>query len=84
MLIGAPYYRARYYDPQAGRFINEDPIRFKGGANFYAYTEDNPVTATDPAGLCDDGLKPKPKWCHAVAGLRVATRTGKAGRRLCA
>jgi RHS repeat-associated protein len=25
------YYRARYYDPRAGRFISEDPIRFLGG-----------------------------------------------------
>jgi RHS repeat-associated protein len=25
------YYRARYYDPKAGRFISEDPIGFAGG-----------------------------------------------------
>jgi RHS repeat-associated protein len=34
---GLYYYRARYYDPKIGRFISEDPIRFSGGINFYAY-----------------------------------------------
>jgi RHS repeat-associated protein len=28
-------YRARYFDATAGRFVSEDPIRFKAGANFY-------------------------------------------------
>lgn len=30
-------YRARYYDLQAGRFLSEDPIRFLGGIDLYAY-----------------------------------------------
>ena len=33
---GAYYYRARYFDQNTGRFISEDPIKFKGGVNFYA------------------------------------------------
>jgi RHS repeat-associated protein len=28
---GLYYYRARYYDPKAGRFISKDPIGFGGG-----------------------------------------------------
>ncbi len=28
------FFRARYYDPSAGRFLNEDPVRFDGGNNF--------------------------------------------------
>jgi len=44
------YYRARYYDPAAGRFLREDPLRFWGGQNFYPYTSNSPVTAIDPAG----------------------------------
>jgi len=45
------YYRARYYDPKAGRFITRDPIGFGGGTNFYAYVGNNPVNGTDPYGL---------------------------------
>jgi len=49
---GLYYYRARYYDPNIGRLISEDPIRFKGGVNFYAYVGNNPLNLTDPSGLC--------------------------------
>jgi len=48
---GFYYMRARYYDPQAGRFISEDPIGFDGGdVNLYAYVSSNPVNGIDPDG----------------------------------
>jgi RHS repeat-associated protein len=46
------YYRARYYDPTAGRFLREDPVRFKGGSNFYAFLGNGPLYFVDPWGLC--------------------------------
>ncbi|WP_408456245.1 RHS repeat-associated core domain-containing protein [Paraburkholderia fungorum] len=46
------YYRNRYYSPQTGRFISEDPIGWASGqTNAYAYVNGNPVQLTDPAGL---------------------------------
>jgi RHS repeat-associated protein len=48
------YYRARYYDPAAGRFISEDPIRLDGGVNLYAYVKNRPVNLVDPLGLWGD------------------------------
>lgn len=46
------YNRARFYDPQLGRFISQDPIKFKGGdANLYRYVGNNPLSFTDPTGL---------------------------------
>src|SRR5262249_10905199 len=50
---GLYYYRARYYDPKAGRFISEDPIAFLGGINMYAYVRNGPTILVDPSGLLD-------------------------------
>jgi len=50
------YYRARYYDPLAGRFLSLDPIGFESGDfNFYRYIGNNPVNHTDPSGLIMSG-----------------------------
>ena len=46
------YYRARYYDQTAGRFLSEDPVEFQGGINFYRYAINSPVVLRDPSGLC--------------------------------
>ena len=34
---GLHYNFFRYYEPDAGRFVNQDPIKYLGGANFYTY-----------------------------------------------
>jgi RHS repeat-associated protein len=49
---GLYYYRARYYDPRAGRFLTKDPIGFLGGhINLYRYVGNNPLNHIDPRGL---------------------------------
>jgi RHS repeat-associated protein len=49
---GLLYMRARYYDPEVGRFINKDPIGFLGGdPNLFCYVGNNPVNWVDPLGL---------------------------------
>lgn len=48
---GLMYYRARWYDPQLGRFVSEDPIGFAGGdINLYGYAGNNPIEYNDPQG----------------------------------
>jgi len=47
---GLYYYRLRTYDPQAGRFLSEDPLP---AANPYPYVSNNPVSLTDPSGAQD-------------------------------
>jgi len=49
------YNRARYYDPTTGRFLSEDPVRMKGGINFYRYVSNSPINLVDPFGFCPDG-----------------------------
>jgi RHS repeat-associated protein len=58
---GLYYYRARYYDPSAGRFTREDPIGFGGGLDFYAYARNNPIIFVDPTGLNLKRYVPDPK-----------------------
>ncbi len=56
---GLVYFGARFYDPEIGRFITQDPA--KDGANWYTYCRNNPVNMVDP-----DGCEP---FSIAAAGL---------------
>lgn len=47
---GLHYNRHRYYDPNCGQFITQDPIGLLGGLNCYQYVP-NPVGWVDPMGL---------------------------------
>ncbi|AOZ08727.1 RHS repeat-associated core domain-containing protein [Cupriavidus malaysiensis] len=48
---GLYYYRARYYDPETGRFVSPDPIGWAAGqTNGYAYVGGDPLNLVDPGG----------------------------------
>ena len=47
---GLAYNRFRYYDPELGRYISQDPIGLAGGIKLYGYVED-PLYAIDILGL---------------------------------
>jgi len=61
---GLVYMRARYYDPNVGRFVSEDPSH--DGQNWYIYANDNPVTNTD-----QNGKAPIPIIDVLVAGAMI-------------
>ena len=47
---GLHYNRFRYYDPDVGRFVSQDPIKLDGGINSYEYGP-SPYAWIDPLGL---------------------------------
>ncbi|WP_083953766.1 RHS repeat-associated core domain-containing protein [Thauera butanivorans] len=70
---GLHYNRFRYYDPDIGRFVSQDPIGLAGGINAYQYAP-NPVAWVDPFGLT--GERP-PNLSPSGAGRRGAFREAK-------
>ncbi len=51
------YNRFRYYDPDGGMYISQDPIGLEGGLRSYAYVPD-PLVWIDPLGLKKKSCKP--------------------------
>jgi RHS repeat-associated protein len=49
------YARARWYDPQQGRFMSEDPTGLGGGINQYVFGGDDHINNADPSGsdMCE-------------------------------
>ena len=52
---GLVYMRARYYDPQVGRFASEDPAFH--GSNWFTYADNDPINRIDP-----DGKRSQKSW----------------------
>jgi len=48
---GQLFYRARFYNPEVGRFLSEDEPDHQSGPNSYTYVTNSPAIYRDPTGL---------------------------------
>jgi RHS repeat-associated protein len=68
------YYRARWYDPQLGTFLETDPIGSLDYINLYSYVGLEPGNKTDPTGLRGRDLLPSPAERDARRAQERRTR----------
>ena len=64
---GLYYNRFRYYDPNAGSYISQDPISVAGGLNVYSYVYDT-STWIDILGLSPVNADRFPSWMDTKQG----------------
>jgi RHS repeat-associated protein len=87
---GLYFFRARYFEPGASRFIQEDPIGYDGGSNLYAYVDGSPLEERDPYGLTPgagyrrdldywDKWYRENEWCNEACPV-VGIRDGRDDR----
>ena len=56
--LGLYHYKARFYSPALGRFLQTDPIGYDGAINLYSYVGGNPISRRDPRGMDNPGNGP--------------------------
>jgi RHS repeat-associated protein len=66
------YVRNRWYDPELGRFMSEDPAGFSGGDNLYAFAGDDPINGSDPSGMDPDC---RPVYGYEDSGYTIGNLT---------
>lgn len=52
---GLVYFGLRFYDPEVGRWISQDPLGYSQGPNLYAYCSSHPLSVFDRFGLEVEG-----------------------------
>jgi RHS repeat-associated protein len=78
--LGLYHYKARFYDPATGRFLQTDPIGMAGGMNLYAYAGGDPVNASDPSGMFFLPPLPRPAGGDTACSARTCVTWDAPGK----
>jgi RHS repeat-associated protein len=70
------YYKARFYSPKLGRFLQTDPIGYKDDQNLYACVANNSPNRVDPFGLANTLVG---QWGRYPGGIYADTTPGSYG-----
>ncbi|HXG08039.1 MAG TPA: RHS repeat-associated core domain-containing protein, partial [Nitrososphaera sp.] len=75
--LGLYFYKARYYSPAIGRFLQPDPLGYAGGdLNLYTYAFCNPLSLTDPRGLIPEARPDAEEYANYMGWWGGSAPTG--------
>ncbi|OQB82731.1 MAG: tRNA3(Ser)-specific nuclease WapA precursor [Verrucomicrobia bacterium ADurb.Bin122] len=74
---GLYYYGLRYYNPQAGRWINRDPIEERGGVNLYGFVNNAPTNFGRFKDQFEGWFDIRSSWKHWAGDFQLSIFRGR-------